>query len=370
MSKVAPEVVANTLNELHLAIKQHDVVNAEKSYKKTKSMLENMDEDQNVLVYFSLLELRYKMMLYDVKGRKTPFDIKYNKKKLEDLRRTDEMIDYYFYFYEGMYEAYRKNFEEAIGLFKVAEKKLCHIPDEIEVAEFHSKVASLYMHIRQSPVSLGHVNEAINIYKRHPDYKVKLGVAYVIKATNYMHLARFDEAESYYFEAIKISRELGNKFFEIMQFHNISIVYSDSNQSEKCIGALKKVLRDKEWQASAYYINSLYMISREYFKIGDKNKGIKHYKKGLENLNEKENKIYESKLNIVYNLYCKDTKESVDICRRNIQNLVEENDLDGVIDLSRHISKHYEQKEDYKEALEFANRAIAAENKMRNLEGL
>ncbi len=62
-------------------------------------------------------------------------------------------IEYYFFLFEALYEPYNQNFQNAINLFKIAEKKLSIIPDEIEAAEFYSKVASMYMMLRQSIVS-------------------------------------------------------------------------------------------------------------------------------------------------------------------------------------------------------------------------
>lgn len=67
MSKVASEVVAGVLNEFHLAIKKHDTEQAKHLFDEAKSMFSEMEEDQNVLAYFSLLEERYRMMLYDAR---------------------------------------------------------------------------------------------------------------------------------------------------------------------------------------------------------------------------------------------------------------------------------------------------------------
>lgn len=52
-----------------------------------------------------------------------------------------------------MYEAYNKNYDRAINLYGLAEKKLAEIPDEIEAAEFYSKVSYLYTLVKQSIVA-------------------------------------------------------------------------------------------------------------------------------------------------------------------------------------------------------------------------
>ncbi|MGV4321243.1 response regulator aspartate phosphatase [Bacillus mojavensis] len=370
MNKVASEVIANLLNEFHIAIKKNDADLATELFERCKLSFDNMEEDQNVLVYFSLLEERYRMMMYDTKGEELPKNKKYKKEQMDHIRKTNDMIDYYFHFYEAMYESYKKNYERAISLFKIAEKQLSKIPDEIEVAEFYSKVASMYMSIHQSVVSLGYINEAIGIYKRHDDYKRRLVSSLVVLATNYMHIGRFDDAERQLFKAIDIARELNDEFFEAMQFHNMSIVYSAANRSQDCLNALKRAIREESWRKSEYHIRSIYMLAKEYFKIGQKDTAIYYSKKGMEVLKEKENKIYEAKINIIYNLYtARDTSKSIDKCRNNIRYLENRNDLDGAYELSLIISRYYEKERDYKEALEFAHKAIDIEHRMKNLEG-
>ncbi|MCD7911097.1 aspartate phosphatase [Bacillus velezensis] len=369
MGKIAPEVVASTLNELHVAIRQCDINAAKKLLKKSKESLKHMKEDDKVVIYYQLLESRYKMMLFKNKGEGLPpNDWKVKKHELQGLN-IDNLIDYYFYLYEAEYMSYQKNYERAIGLLKIAEKKLANIDSDIEAAEFYMKTASLYVTIHQSAVSLGYINEAINIYSQHNDYKRSLATSYVIKATNYRHLKDFVKSEEYSHAAIKIAKELKDDFYEAMQYYNISILYSDNNKPQECINAIKKAVRCKEWRESVYYINSIYMIVRERFKIGDKENAMYYYKKGQVELKFRSNPIYEAKMNIIYDLYCKEVNESIDKIRDDIRYLEEKGDLDGVSDLSLLISKQYEKGENYKEALEFANKAIEVKEKMRRLEG-
>lgn len=61
-------------------------------------MFSGMEEDQNVLAYFSLLEERYRMMLYDARGERLPRESYFNDSQIECIEQTDHMIDYYFYF--------------------------------------------------------------------------------------------------------------------------------------------------------------------------------------------------------------------------------------------------------------------------------
>lgn len=131
---------------------------------------------------------------------------------LEYPSKTNDLIEYYFYLYKALYASYNRDYASAIGLFKIAEKKLQNIPDEIEVAEFHTKVANLYMMLRQSLISLHYIQNAIDIFKGHDGYERRLAAAFVIAATNFMDIGDFKRAENYYTKALHISNQLNDHF--------------------------------------------------------------------------------------------------------------------------------------------------------------
>ncbi|KAA6450238.1 Rap family tetratricopeptide repeat protein [Bacillus atrophaeus] len=370
MSKLASECVANILNDWYIAIKQQDVETAEKYFEEIKPLFDHMEEDQEVLMYYSLLEERHKMLLYQVKGKELPPHSYFNENHADKVQKTDHMIEYYFFLFEALYESHNRNFEKAITLFNIAEKKLREIPDRIEQAEFYSKVASMYMLLRQSLISLNYINDALHIYRENEGYKRKLATSLMVVGTNYTDLGLYEKAEESYLEAIRISRVLHDSLFTALIHHNLSITYSAANRSQDCINALKKAIRNKEWRDSVYYINSLYMFLKELYKMRDVNKVPYYYKKAKEYFKQKENKVYEAKINVIYGLLQQNPEKSIEICRGGISFLYEENDLDSVFDLSLLISEHCEKNGLYKEALEFSKHAILAEKKMRHLEGL
>ena len=69
------------------------------------------------------------------------------------------------------------------------------IPDCIERAEFYSKVASMYMMLRQSLISLNYINDSIQIYRENEGYKRKLATSLMIVGQNYTDLGLYEKAE-------------------------------------------------------------------------------------------------------------------------------------------------------------------------------
>jgi|GEM_PF-5918884 len=83
----------------------------------------------------------------------------YQSIKTIGAENTDNMIVYYSLFFSGVYEFYKKDYVEAINFYQLAEAKLRNIPDQIEHAEFHYKIAEAYYQIDQHLISISHAQK-------------------------------------------------------------------------------------------------------------------------------------------------------------------------------------------------------------------
>ncbi|WP_242793605.1 hypothetical protein [Bacillus haynesii] len=159
--KIPSENVAVKLNEWYSTIRKNQVTDAEFIKSEIKHELEHMEEDQNVLLYYSLLEFRQNLMLKDLKPNKAA-DISASLSKIEakkeDMQNSqvDEMINYYYWFFKGMYEFKQQNFNTAITCYKIAEKKLAFVNSEEEKAEFYYKLSEIYYHLKQNYISMNY----------------------------------------------------------------------------------------------------------------------------------------------------------------------------------------------------------------------
>lgn len=124
MSKIASEVVATTLNDWYIAIKKQKVDESIKYYSEIKKLFDEMEEDQEVLAYYSLLEERHKMLLHSSRGEPLQKHTYFTEDNQNFITKTNDKLEYNFYLFEAMYEAYNKNYDRAINLYGLAEKKL------------------------------------------------------------------------------------------------------------------------------------------------------------------------------------------------------------------------------------------------------
>ncbi|MER3123828.1 Rap family tetratricopeptide repeat protein [Bacillus pumilus] len=339
MAIISAEQVGNRLNDWRIAIRKHDVHSANAMYKELKQLLQEMEENQEVLTYYSLLEGKYKLMLYERRGKKLN-----EQTELDCPSKTNDLIEYYFYLYKALYASYNRDYASAIGLFKIAEKKLQNIPDEIEVAEFHTKIANLYMLLRQSLISLHYIQNAIDIFKSHEGYERRLATAFVIAAANYMDIGDFIRAEKYYKKALHIADCLNDHFLTSQLFHNISILYAGAGESKKCIDALEKALSDEDYLSSCYFQHSMFMLIKELLSIDEKTQALYYFNLVKQKHATEKFPIYTAKMNLLYHLYfTEDMAKKSQACFDEISTLKKLKDAEGACELSALAAKHFEE---------------------------
>ncbi|MEZ7511932.1 response regulator aspartate phosphatase [Bacillus pumilus] len=338
MAIISAEQVGNRLNDWRIAIRKHDVQSANAMYTELKQLLQEMEENQEVLTYYSLLEGKYKLMIYERRGKKLN-----EQTELDCPSKTNDLIEYYFYLYKALYASYNRDYASAIGLFKIAEKKLQNIPDEIEVAEFHTKIANLYMLLRQSLISLHYIQNAIDIFKSHEGYERRLATAIVIAAANYMDIGDFTRAENYYKKALHIADNLNDHFLTSQLFHNISILYAEAGESKKCIDALEKALSDENYLSSCYFHHTMFMLVKELLSIDERTQALYYFELVNQKHESEKCPIYTAKMNLLYHLYfTEDMSQKAQACFEEISILKELKDAEGACELSALAAKHFE----------------------------
>lgn len=139
--KIPYDIVTKKLNDWYTSIKNDRVEQAEIIKKEVEKELLNMEENQDALLYYQLLDFRHEIMLSYMKSKEIE-DI-HNAyetiKEIEEQGQLTGMLEYYFYFFKGMYEFRRIELTTAISAYHIAESKLSEVEDEIEKAEFFSK---------------------------------------------------------------------------------------------------------------------------------------------------------------------------------------------------------------------------------------
>ncbi|MEC3606093.1 tetratricopeptide repeat protein [Bacillus glycinifermentans] len=359
--KVPAEKVGNMLNQWYIMIKLQQVHKAKAMRDEIESTLENMEEDQDILLYFNLIDSRYKMLIdqYSLSGSLL--------KRLEhraEEKKTDDMLRYYFYFFSGMYEFYMKNFTDAINFYRIAETRLQRIPDEIEKAEFHYQVAIAYYKIKQHFFSLNHIQKALDSFKAHEEYRSRVINSEMVLAANQVDLYRFEEATKLYELALEKARANQNTLIESFACFNLGVCYERRDLLTESKSYFEDAVKIHEQENSIYKIRSAYMLSRVNYRMGSLDEARNWYQKSLSWANEEDEIEYKSKLQIIYSLYDQRNPARIDAA---LKKLKDKKLWSDVAELTSIIAYHYKKEGDIHNSAKYFEQACHAKDQILKL---
>ncbi|MEC1624691.1 hypothetical protein P9E08_04780 [Bacillus mojavensis] len=103
--RIPYEIVISKLNSWYTTIKKNMIEEAQKKKSEIEYLLEDVEMKQDVLLYYQLLDFRHELMLIYLRSK----DVEEVKNTYEILKKKKEgslskMLEYYFYFFMGMYE--------------------------------------------------------------------------------------------------------------------------------------------------------------------------------------------------------------------------------------------------------------------------
>lgn len=290
------ELVATKLNFYYKAIK-NEWSNVEDIHDQVQKELDLMEENQDVLLYFSLLEFRHQLMLeykYPklAKGVTEKAEVVQERyKALAGTGRINSLLEYYYNFFTGMFHFKQGELIESLSFYRVAEKYLDQVEgEEIEKAEFYFKLSEVYYHMKQTYFSMNYAQRAYRIYcdaPRTPDGKPtyverKIQCQFVISG-NWLDSLRSKEALEHAKNALRDAQDLDGteKNAEHLQrkaLFNLGICY---NQMEELDVAAQYFLKSLEIPNAdeEYTSKTLFMISFIRGKQGNISEAKRYYKK-------------------------------------------------------------------------------------------
>ncbi|URV79638.1 aspartate phosphatase [Bacillus velezensis] len=358
---MAHETVAKKISDWYEEIKKHNTESAEALREQLLTDLQNMTQNQTVLLYFNLIDSRYKLLLEEYE--KTDGILKTIQLNA-DKEKTDQMIQYYYYFFSGMHEFYRKRFMNAINFYRIAESRLRHIPNEIERAEFNYQVAIAYYEIRQNYFAMNHAEKALEIYKANEMYAVREAQCLMVIGCNRMDLFHYQKAEELLQTAVHQAAKAGDPHIEALAHFNAGICYERQEKLEEARVEFETALDQKEHLQSAYSVRSLYMLARVLLKQEQTDEGRFWLHKALNAAGEKNEPVYTQKLRILQHVFIDRNEEALESAFAELRRKELWSD---VSDLSYQAAAHFKKQENYKLAAKYFQESIDANDQILRL---
>ncbi|MEH7799936.1 Rap family tetratricopeptide repeat protein [Bacillus pumilus] len=289
MEKVLSSHVGLKINEWYYHIQRFNVPDAEAYKEEIKSLLGNMEENQDLLLYYSLMEFRHKLMLdylnplENGKERANFRDLAMKIKK--DQEKLTGLLDYYFNFFYGMYEFENYEYLNAITFYKRAEKKLSLVSDDIERAEFNYKMAEIYYHMKQNHMSMHHIAQAIECYREKDTYTVRQIQCSFVIGLNYIDMGCPEKAKPHFEHALEKATDSDTKRLEGSALYNLGLSYFHNDEIAAAIKYLNdsiNAFKERGYEHFNRILDPLSMLVRSYFQSHENDLGIYALNQGIE----------------------------------------------------------------------------------------
>ncbi|SPU01235.1 Rap family tetratricopeptide repeat protein [Bacillus tequilensis] len=286
MSQAIPSSrVGVKINEWYKMIHQFSVPDAEILKAEVEQDIQQMEEDQDLLIYYSLMCFRHQLMLDYLEPGQTYG----NRPTVTELLETIEtpqkkltgLLKYYSLFFRGMYEFEQKEYVEAIRFYREAEKELPFVSDEIEKAEFHFKVAEAYYHMKQNHVSMYHILQALDIYQKHPLYCIRTIQSLFVIAGNYDDFKHYEKARPHLETALELAKDIQNDRFTAISLLNIANSYDRSGNDQMAIQYFQKAVKLSRETVTDLLPKVLFGLSWTLCKAGQTQKAFQFIEEGL-----------------------------------------------------------------------------------------
>lgn len=132
--------ITKLLNDWYLEIRSRRIGNAHQLKEIIDTKIHSIEEDQNLLLYYSLLDFRYQFVIDNLSVSKSSFD----KVEAFDMP-TDNFLAYYYHFSKEFMPLLLENIKSQKRVMKTQKNFLDCIPDELEKRNFIIKLELFIM---------------------------------------------------------------------------------------------------------------------------------------------------------------------------------------------------------------------------------
>ncbi|MES9676038.1 aspartate phosphatase, partial [Bacillus velezensis] len=271
-SVLSSSAVGEKINEWYMYIRRFSIPDAEYLRREIKEELAGLEDDQDLHLYYSLMEFRHNLMLEYLE----PLESQRieEQPRLSDLladidkkqARLTGRLDYYFNFFRGMYELECREYLSAIQFFKKAESKLTYVKDHIEKAEFYFKMSEVYYYMKQTYVSMDYARQASVFEKAQMSHS--LPQPYFLLTQIYFKLKNIDNAYDYHKKGISICKEIDDIIYE-EKFKFLEYLYMPDPRDtliNDCLHFLENKLMYADIEELALDVAKYYYTQEEYKK--------------------------------------------------------------------------------------------------------
>ncbi|AUJ62015.1 aspartate phosphatase [Bacillus velezensis] len=355
------------INEWYTHIRQFHVLEAERVKREVEREIEDMEEDQDLLLYYSLMEFRHRVMLDYIKPLKEDPSQPEFSELLEDIEgnqyKLTGLLDYYFNFFRGMYEFKQKMFLNAMMYYKRAEKNLALVSDDIEKAEFAFKMAEIFYNLKQTYVSMSYAVQALETYQSYETYNVRRIQCEFVIAGNYDDMQYPERALPHLELALDLAKQEGNPRLISSALYNLGNCYEkmgDLSKAAEYFETSVSICRSEKFDNLPH---SIYSLTQVLYKQNTTAEAEKQYRLGLSIAREYNDELFVNLFRFLHALYGKEMDNAS--VRRTFDFLEEHMLYPYVEELAHDAAKFYMKHGQPEKALTFYEKMVHAQKQIQ-----
>ncbi|MDR4197160.1 tetratricopeptide repeat protein [Bacillus altitudinis] len=350
MNFISDKSIKKLLHSWYTMLKHRHFSKAEEIKTSLTKYKRRLSKKQELHLHYQLMLFRHQLWMNQTEDLE--------KLKHELMLHKDQMNDqlqYYFYFFLGLYESLKSDQNDAIHYLEKAEEKLPLLDDELEEAEFHFRTSGVYYNNRYSLLSIRHVEKAMDIFAKHGDihsiYRCK-----IVLALNFSDQKKYEEAEAILIEIIEYVKMIDDQELLGIVYYDAGFIKSRQNRHKEALEYFKKALRLPAYRKSAHsYVSCLYETVRSCFKEDLTDEGMKYIQKGLKEAVDAQFDLLRIKFQILFLLYSQAPKADEQIATL-VTCLERKEAWIDLEDLLADVSDFYKKKGDFERAAFFIMR--------------
>lgn len=377
--------VTTKLNEWYLAIIRNRVADAFFLKSDIEQLLESMEENQDVLIYFSLLDYRHELMLSQLKPHLACSDLEGMKEQIKetqnrikqsvhvdkDKNQISRMLEFYYHFFEGTHEFLKNQFDSAISCYKRAESIVLDIEDPAEKGEFYYRLSEVYYHIDQYNLSVKYANRAIEIFIEEPYLQEKTAWCYAIIAGNHLSLYQYKSALEFFKKANSYAEQTNNDYLKSSTHFNLGKCYFHLENFAEALVYFKTASESFEKNETARvpkaYFNKFWTL----LKLKQDNAAVEAFEAGQDAAKKINDVIFEKQMNFLYDLYFNSHTPDIKNTLMGYLDFIQSQNLnEDVYQLAFEAARYYNNSKQLEIAVDFYERSLDARTLMFKKGGL
>ncbi|PEB90746.1 hypothetical protein COM03_06460 [Bacillus wiedmannii] len=282
------------LHEWYEEIRLYHVKEAKQIYLQVKERLKEIETDQYVSFYYSLLNFRYKVLVDGMSITKDSFN---QIEKLPNIKEEFSFLAYYYYFFKAIHSTILANYTEAKTHYEKAEELLIDILDDVEKAEFEYRFSTYCYQSYQPFEAIQHVVKAKEIYRNHGGYEINIALCDNVYGLACIDLREFERAEECLNTVIDVFKKYDEEQLLLRVRSNLGWLYNIQDLYPLAIRQSSEIIN-----TIPNHFKALFVLARAYYKLEGVETAKAYIKQGIKYTNESGNAEYKHRFAVLNEL--------------------------------------------------------------------